>query len=201
MNVIFFCYGFDYNQYRIYWMSYAADLERVPESLSRRAQKLRITVKVYRENDVPANIVRSDLRDLVKILRANPQWCSLDIRLEREELDEEILRPFGILRRLRHVDVTGVSPQFAAELSELMKSDSPVTDLPKIYYHLTRHINAVLSQVAKTSILTTFCSRLNRPWMLATPPTSTSTETRCCGRWRRLQGRTTNGFFDTTRIR
>jgi hypothetical protein len=56
------------------------------------------------------------------------------------------MRPFGILRQLRHVDVTGVSPQFAAELSELMKSDSPVTDLSKIYYRLTQHTRAILSQ-------------------------------------------------------
>ena len=146
VDVIFFCYAFDYSQYRIGWMGYATDLERVSESLSQRARKLRITVEVYRRSDVSADIVRSDLRNLVKILQANPKWCNLDIRLEREELDEEILRPFGILRRLRHVDVTGVSPQFAAELSELMKSDSPVTDLPKMYYCLTRHTDAVLSQ-------------------------------------------------------
>jgi hypothetical protein len=60
-----------------------------------------------------------------------------------EELDEEILRPFGILRRLRHVDVTGVSPQFAAKLNGLMKIDSPVTDLPKMYYHLALHTRKV----------------------------------------------------------
>src|SRR5271170_5646890 len=144
VDVIFFCYAFDYSQYRIGWMGYATDLERVSESLSQRARKLRITVEVYRRSDVSADIVRSDLRNLVKILQANPQWCNLDIRLEREELDEEILRPFGILRRLRHVDVTGVSPQFAAELSELMKSDSPVIDLPKMYYHFSRQTRAIL---------------------------------------------------------
>jgi hypothetical protein len=149
VDVIFFGYAFDYNQYRIDWMGYAPDLEWVSESLSQRAWKLRIKVDVYPQIYVPADIVRSGLRDLVKILQANPQWCSLDIRLEREELDEEVLRPFGILRRLRHVDVTGVSPQFAAELSELMKSDSPVTDLPKMYCRLSRHTHAVLSQSSR----------------------------------------------------
>jgi hypothetical protein len=146
VDVIFFYYGYDYDKYRTDWMGYTEDLERLWESLRQRARKLRITVKVCRQGDVPAHIVRPGLRDLVETLQENPQWCSLDIRLAREELDEEILRPFGILRRLRHVDVTGVSPQFAAELSELMKSDSPVTDLPKMYYHLAQHTDAVLSQ-------------------------------------------------------
>jgi hypothetical protein len=146
VDVIFFHYGFEYNQYRIDWMGYATDLERVSESLSQRARKLRITVKVYYKN---YDIARSDLRHLVEILMANPQWCSLDIRLEDKELNEEILRPFGILRRLRHVDVTGVSPQFAAELSELMQSDSPVIDLPKMYHRLTQHTHAVLSQSSR----------------------------------------------------
>ena len=153
VDVVFLCYAYNYkityNQHKISWMGYATDLKSVSESLSQRARKLRIAVKVWCPSSVPAYIVRSDLRELVKILQANPQWCSLDIRLEREELDEEILRPFGILRRLRHVDVTGVSPQFAAELSELMKSDSPVTDLPKMYYRLTRHIHAVLPQSSR----------------------------------------------------
>ena len=143
VDVTFSCYALHHNQYRIDWMNYAVDLEMVSKSLSQRARKLRITVRAHR---LPANIVRSGLRNLVKILQANPQWCSLDIHLEREELGEEILRPFGILRRLRHVDVTGVSPQFAAELSELMKGDSPVTDLPEMYYCLTRYTRTVLSQ-------------------------------------------------------
>jgi len=146
VDVIFSYYVFDHNKYRIDWMNYAIDLEKVSKSLSQRARKLRITVRVHRQRGVLANIVRSHLQNLVKILQANPQWCSLDIRLESEELDEEILRPFGILRRLRHVDVTGVSPQFAAELSELMKGDSPVTDLPMMFYRLARHTPAVLSQ-------------------------------------------------------
>jgi len=143
LDVIFLCYAFCCNQYIIDWMGYTTDLERVPESLSQRARKLRITVKAHRKIDLRADIVRSDLRGLVRILQANPQWCSLDIRLQDEELDEEILRPFGILRRLRHVDVTGVSPQFAAKLSGLMKIDSPVTDLPKMYYHLALHTHKV----------------------------------------------------------
>jgi hypothetical protein len=146
VDVVFFCRAFGYNQYRINWMGCASDLERVSESLSQRARKLRITVDVHFQN---YDIVRSDIRYLVKILQANPQWCSLDIRLGREELDEEILRPFGVLRRLRHVDVTGVSPQFAAELCGLMKSDSQVTDLPKMYNRLTRHTHAVLSQSSR----------------------------------------------------
>jgi hypothetical protein len=149
VDVIFFCHAFRYNQYRISWMGYATDLKRVSESLSRRARKLRITVMVYRRRDASTDIVRSGLRNLVKILQANPQWCSLNIRLISEELVEGILRPFGILRRLRHVNVTGVSPQFAAKLSELMRGDSPVTDLPKMYYRLTEHTYAVLSQSSR----------------------------------------------------
>jgi hypothetical protein len=149
VEVMFFCYGFDYNSHRIDWMGYATDLKRVSESLSQRARKLRITIEVYCQNDLSADIARSDLRDLVQILLANSQWCSLEIHIKRNELHERFLRPFGILRRLRHVDVTGVSPQFAAELSELMKSDSQVADLPKMYDHLARHARTVLSQSSR----------------------------------------------------
>ena len=44
-----------------------------------------------------------------------------------------------LLRRLQHIEVTGVSPQFAAELSELVKSDRPIIDLEKMYDSLTRY--------------------------------------------------------------
>jgi hypothetical protein len=92
VDVIFFSFAFDYNQYRIDWMGYETVLEGVSKSLSQRARKLRITVNVYSQRYVPADIVRSDLRYLVKILQENPQWCSLHIHLEREELDDEAIR-------------------------------------------------------------------------------------------------------------
>ena len=132
-------------------MGRSSILASISESLSARARKLRITV----EYNGPS-AMRTLVRGLVKILRANPQWCSLDVRLEDyipnpmrnrifphkgDEicLNAEILRPLYLLRRLEHIEVTGVSPQFAAELSELVKSDRPIIDLEKMYDSLTRY--------------------------------------------------------------
>jgi hypothetical protein len=142
VDVILACYPLTYGGNRMDWMGYAIDLERAPKSLIQRARKLRITVHVDRSSYMLASLGQSDLRVLVKILQANPPWC------------REILRPFGILRRLRYVDVTGVSPQLVAELRELMKSDSPVTDLPKMSYLLTGTHKLVSLEPAETSIPT-----------------------------------------------
>ena len=163
VDVTFYCNPFDCDEYRSDWMGYAVDLASVSKPLSQRARKLRITVRIERPNSLPATIMRTYVRDLVKVLQANPQWCSLDIRLEFEErdhsefessddeedeiqLNEEILRPFDTLRRLRHVEVTGVSAPFAATLSGLMKGDSPVTDLPRMYDSLAQYTYASLSR-------------------------------------------------------
>jgi len=56
--------------------------------------------------------------------------------------DEEILSPFNILRRLKHVHITGVSERFAHRMSNLMKSDEPVVDLPKMYRNVDRFARA-----------------------------------------------------------
>jgi hypothetical protein len=163
VDVLFYYNPFDFNEYRSDWMGYSVDLASVSKSLSQRARKLKITVKVDYPNYMPADIVRMYLRDLVKVLQANPQWCSLDICLEYEEHDrsefdysesdedeilltEEILRPFDTLRRLRHVHMTGVSPQFATRLGELMRGDSPVIDLPRMYESLAQYTYASLSR-------------------------------------------------------
>jgi hypothetical protein len=168
IDVLFYYNGFDFNEYRSDWMGYSVDLASVSKSLSRRARKLKITVKVDCPNYMPADSVRMYLRDLVKVLQANPQWCSLDICLEYDEHDpsefgysesdedeilltEEILRPFGTLRRLRHVHVTGVSQQFATKLGELMRGDSPVIDLPRMYESLAQYTYASLSRESLTS--------------------------------------------------
>jgi hypothetical protein len=128
------------------WMGHSSSLASISESLSARARKLRITVKRS-----GSRTTRTLVRQLVDVLRANPQWCSLDVRLEdnpmlyrffsTEEdeicLNEKILRPLYLLRRLQHIEVTGVSPQFAAELSELAKSDRPIIELEKMFDSLT----------------------------------------------------------------
>jgi len=135
--------GFHYTPW-FEWMGRSPSLASISESLSARARKLRITVK----RNGPQT-TRTLVRGLVDILRANPQWCSLDVRLEdyipnpmrnryfsnEQEIcfNEKILRPLYLLRRLQHIEVTGVSPQFAAELSELAKSDRPIIELEKMY--------------------------------------------------------------------
>jgi hypothetical protein len=155
VDVTVYCDQLQFEEYKCDWMGYPSDLESVSESLSQLARKLQITVQVRCPKDVSSANMRRSIRELVKVLQANPQWCSLDIRLEnhvpdhlikspsveshRIQLDEEVLRPFSLLRRLHHVDITGVSPQFAARLSNLMKSDNPVTDLPKMYNSLERY--------------------------------------------------------------
>ena len=127
----------------IEWMGRPSSLASISESLSARGRKLRITVRD------PCRAARTLVRGLVDILRENPQWCSLDVRLgdmrnglfsnEEDKIcsNEKMLRPLYLLRRLQHIEVTGVSPQFAAELSELAKSDRPIIELEKMYDSLT----------------------------------------------------------------
>jgi hypothetical protein len=135
---------------RFEWMGYLPSLASISESLSARARKLRITVEVRNSSYVASKAAQRAVRKLVKVLRETPQWRSLDVRLEdhipnlwrdifpsNEEDEicryEEILRPLHLLRRLQHIEFTGVSPQFAAELSELAKSDRPTIELEKMY--------------------------------------------------------------------
>jgi hypothetical protein len=142
---------------KLEWMGRLSSLASIPESFSARARKLRITVEVRNQLHVNSRNMRGVVRELVKILRANPQWCSLDVRLEDHTprpvgyefssdekgeiyLDEEILRPLNFLRRIRHIEFTGVSPQFAAELIELVKSDRPIIDLLKMYDTLQNYV-------------------------------------------------------------
>jgi hypothetical protein len=151
-----------YEFYRCDWMGYSSALASTSKSLSLRARKLRITVQVRSPKHVTSKTMRRFVRELVKVLQANPQWCNLDVRLEdhvpdqmRDELlsdeedeiqlDQEILRPFNLLRRIQHVNFTGVSPQFAARLSNLVKSDCPVIDLPKMYDSLEDYFNTCVS--------------------------------------------------------
>jgi len=140
------------------WMGHSSTLASISESLSARARKLRITVK---RNGSRAT--RALVRQLVNVLRANPQWCSLDVRLgdmrnrlfsnEEDKIcfNEKILRPLYLLRRLQHIEVTGVSPQFATELSRLAKSDRPIINLPKMYDNLEgygyRYVGAEFHQM------------------------------------------------------
>ena len=135
---------------RVEWMGRLSSLATISESLSARARKLRITV------NNPCRATRTLVRELVDVLRANPQWCSLNVRLgdrisnsmqngfffnKEDEIcwNEKTLWPLYLLRRLQHIEVTGVSPQFAAELSELAKSDRPIIDLEKMYDSLSRY--------------------------------------------------------------
>jgi hypothetical protein len=153
---------FPFEEYKCDWMGYPSDLDSVSKSLSQRARKLRITVQVRCPKYVSSVTMRRSIRELVKVLQENPQWCSLDIRLEDHvpdqlrrlmssgadnevHVDEEILRPFNLLRRLHHVDITGVSPGFAAKLSSLMKGKSSVIDLPKMYSNLERYASVFLT--------------------------------------------------------
>jgi hypothetical protein len=135
---------------RFEWMGVPESLATISESLSARARKLRITIDVERPLHDAFRTMRTHMRQLVNVLRANPQWCSLDVRLGNHILnpmpcgrfsdekngiwlDEEILRPLQLLRRLQHIEFTGVSPQFAVEMTELMKSDRPIVDLQKMF--------------------------------------------------------------------
>jgi hypothetical protein len=162
VDVTVYCDPFQFEEYQCDWMGYPSDLDSVSKSLSERVRKLRITVQVRCPNYVSSATMRRSIRDLVKVLQENPQWCSLDIRLEDHvpdhlglrsssgeddeiHLDEEILRPFNLLRRLHHVDITGVSPDFAAKLSSLMKGDASVIDLPKMYSSLERYDSIFVS--------------------------------------------------------
>jgi len=130
---------------RFEWMGHLSSLTSISESFNARARKLRITIDASIPLFHTSKAIREVVRELVKILQANPQWRSLDIRLEnriygpmQDEIssDEEILRPLNLLRRLQHIEFTGVSPQFATELSKLAKSDRPIIDLPKMYDNL-----------------------------------------------------------------
>lgn len=127
------------------WMGHLSSLTRISESFNARARKLRITVDARIPSFHTSKAIREVVRELVKVVQANPQWCSLDIRLENHiscsmqdefSSDEEILRPLNLLRRLQHIELTGVSPQFATKLSKLAKSDRPILDLPKMYDNL-----------------------------------------------------------------
>jgi hypothetical protein len=147
---------------KLEWMGRLSSLAGIPESFNARARKLRITVEVRTLFCGDPRRMRGVVRELVKVLRANPQWCSLDVRLEdhrprpvgygifSEEqdeiyLDEEILRPLNSLRRIRHIEFTGVSPQFAAELTELVKSDRPIIEPLKMYDSLKSYVDNYIS--------------------------------------------------------
>ena len=143
--------GYPYGP-RFGWMGHLSSLTSISESFNARVRKLRITVDARIPLFHTSKATREVLRELVKVLQANPQWCSLNIRLENrvyglmhDELssDEEILRPLNLLRRLQHIEFTGVSPQFATELSKLAKSDRPIIDLPKMYDNLEGYGYAV----------------------------------------------------------
>jgi hypothetical protein len=139
---------------KLEWMGRLSSLASIPESFSARARKLRITVEVRTQPHDNSKCTRGVVRELVKVLRANPQWCSLDVRLEDHTtrpvgyeispdeiyLDEEILRPLNLLRRIQHIEFTGVSPQFAAELTELVKSDRPIIDPLKMHDSLQNYV-------------------------------------------------------------
>jgi hypothetical protein len=133
--------GFPYGP-RFEWMGHLSSLASISESFNTRTRKLRITIDARTPLFHPPMVMREVVRELVKVLQANPQWCSLDIRLENHisdpmryefSSDKEILRPLKLLRRLQHIEFTGVSPQFATELSRLAKSDRPIINLPKMY--------------------------------------------------------------------
>ena len=150
--------GYSYGP-RCGWMGHATSLDDISEILSARARKLQIKVQVRSRYTTPESM-RAILRRLVDDLQQNPQWCSLDIRLDdhlpkhqlfdqfsedEEEIhlnDEEALRPFKLLRRLRHVSFRGASPALVAKLTRLMKSDVPVVDLPKMYDNLENYAYA-----------------------------------------------------------
>jgi hypothetical protein len=138
------------------WLGHPTWLKYISESLSARTRKLRITIKV--SSPGYSRTMRREMQRFVTFLQANPQWCSLDVRLEghvakhlreqslsdkKDDLSpyETVLRPFNLLRRLRHMEVTGVSPQFAAELSNLAKSDCAVIDLPKMHWQLRNYLS------------------------------------------------------------
>ena len=149
--VAYFNPGYPYGP-RFGWMGHLSSLTSISESFNARVRKLRITVDARIPLFQTSKATREVLRELVKVLQANPQWCSLNIRLENrvyglmhDELssDEEILRPLNLLRRLQHIEFTGVSPQFATELSKLAKSDRPIIDLPKMYDNLEGYGYAV----------------------------------------------------------
>ena len=150
--------GYSYGP-RCGWMGHATSLDDISEILSVRARKLQIKVQVKSRYTTPESM-RAVLRRLVDDLQQNPQWCSLDIRLDEhvpkhqlfdqfsedeDEIhlnDEEALRPFKLLRRLRHVRFSGVSPPLVAKLTSLMKSDIAVVDLPKMYDNLENYAYA-----------------------------------------------------------
>jgi hypothetical protein len=151
MDVMVFCSSDQFHDPEVEWMGHRSSLVTIPRSFSARARKLRITVEVRSQFDDSIHM-RKAVRKLVKGLQANPQWCSLDVRLEdnipghvrgefSSNLDEEILRPLNLLRQLRHIKLTGVSPQFATELSELMKSDRPVIEPLKMYDNLEEYVD------------------------------------------------------------
>ena len=147
------------------WMGSERSLIRVSETLNAKARRLRITIQV--SSNYQAKTIRVMLRDVVGVLQANPQWCSLDFHLERldpkdkthddwsdewsdeeDEIrvtDEEILRPLSLLRRLKDVDFSGVCPHFAAGLIEVMKSDCPVVDLPKMFNNLDYYTDSIFA--------------------------------------------------------
>lgn len=142
---------------KLEWMGRLSSLASIPESFSARARKLRITVEVRTHLYDSSKYTRGAVRELVKVLRANPQWRSLDVHLEDHTtrpvaygfppdekgeiyLDEEVLRPLNLLRRIQHIEFTGVSPQFAAELTELVKSDRPIIELLKMHDSLRNYV-------------------------------------------------------------
>jgi hypothetical protein len=151
---------------RFEWMGHLSSLASISESFSVRTRKFRITIDARIPPYVASMAMRDVVRGLVKVLQANPQWCSLDIRLENHishpmqdetSSNEEILRPLNLLRRLQHIEFTGVSPQFAAELSKLAKSNRPIIDLPKMYDSLEsysyRYIDAEFQQMFRNQDL------------------------------------------------
>jgi hypothetical protein len=151
--------GFPYGP-RFEWMGHLSSLASISESFSVRTRKLRITVDARIPLFATSRAIREVVRELVKVLQANPQWCSLDNRLENQishplggetPSNEEILWPLNLLRRLQHIEFTGVSPQFAAKLSKLTKSDRPIIDLPRMYASLEgysfRYLDAKFQQM------------------------------------------------------
>jgi hypothetical protein len=67
---------------RFEWMGHLSSLTSISESFNARARKLRITIDASIPLFHTSKAIREVVRELVKILQANPQWRSLDIRLE-----------------------------------------------------------------------------------------------------------------------
>ncbi|OAA66905.1 hypothetical protein SPI_01481 [Niveomyces insectorum RCEF 264] len=98
-------------------------------------RKFDITVEIQDEEDLW--VVRPAIRKVCRVLSDIPRLDYMHIRLDGcGVLDPSqfcaVLRNFGLLR-VRKVNVTGVSPEFAKYLVGKMTGSGPVDDLPKMF--------------------------------------------------------------------